>query len=173
VLAVLALVLVPQLAVSPVGHTYAGWESAGETNRRTLTALGTEVETAPETDRLVVSGLPSGVAAQRRAFPRAESVGFLRANSIESWLRLRGEGDVRVTVAETGPIPEVPRDVSLSAETTDPRTLELVVDYEFDPANETDYTDRVDETGGTDGSAAPDDRRRPASLTVVLVSPVA
>lgn len=138
VLVLVALLVVPQVAVSPLFHSYAGWETAGEINERTLTALGATVEhdlAAPGTERLVVRGLASGVGAQRQAFPRAESVGYLRENSIESWLRLTNHGDVRVRVVDAAPIPTAPRAVSL-AHTARGSVSEITIRYRFDDADD-------------------------------------
>lgn len=132
-LCLVALLVVPQVAVSPLFHSYDGWETTGEINERTLTALdgAIERESAAQTDRFVVRGLVNGVSDQRHAFPRAESVGYLRENSIESWLRLTDHGTVRVRVVDTASIPASPDDVSLSSTRRGART-EITIRYRFD-----------------------------------------
>lgn len=131
-LGLVALLVLPQMAVSPLFHPYDGWETAGEINRRTLSGLSTELDGVPEDTRIVVSGLSGGVGEQRRAFPRVESIGFLQENSIESWLRLRDSGStVRVTVVDRSPIPRTPQEITFET-TRSGEKIVIDVRYRFD-----------------------------------------
>lgn len=133
-LVIVALLVVPQMAVSPLFYEYAGWEGAGEINRQALTGIEAQLEGASTASGVVVVGLPSGVSEQRRAFPRAESVGYLRENSIESWLRLRrsdSDGPAPVAVVGTEPIPRVSDDVTFET-TRSERTIVIDVRYGAD-----------------------------------------
>lgn len=102
VVLVTTAVVLSLVAGSPLLHEYDGWERAGELSHGTLTAVASEVEdanTSPGERVVVVDGIAhTRSTSHLTAPPRARSVTFVWANSIESWLRLRHstDGDVRV-----------------------------------------------------------------------------
>lgn len=108
---VLALSLV---AGSPLLHPYDGWEKAGEVSEGILSATADRTDSSDET--LVVDGVPS--VRSTRALtdpPRARSVTYVWANSIESWLRMRHGMDPDVHVDDTTTLSGMPNGVEATA----------------------------------------------------------
>ncbi|RRJ28863.1 hypothetical protein [Halocatena pleomorpha] len=82
------LLLVPQVAVSPLFHSYDGWETTGAVNRMVFNGLATELTDRNEPTTLRVEGLPSGIAEQDESFPQVKSIVYPGAQATRSWLKL-------------------------------------------------------------------------------------
>jgi hypothetical protein len=126
------LLILPLIATSPLFHSYNGWEAAGEVNQGTLTAIEHELDDAPSAETVAVGGLPRGITAQERAFPRVKSVVYLSTDAIETWLELQyPHRDIHVVPARTGSshLPRTPAHVSIDT-TRNQGTLTLRLHYE-------------------------------------------
>lgn len=139
--ALLVLVL-PLLTTTPVVHSYDGWRMSGEVNRVTLQAVQSEVDAAGsdsgrleagreqriETVRIV--GFPTRVRAQHRQFPRVKSTAYLKAGTVEAWLRLHGRENITVAGGEGQLLEWAPTGAETSA-TLDGTTLTVRIEYEY------------------------------------------
>lgn len=121
------LVLVPQIAVSPLFHPYDGWRASGEVNRMVFNGLADELADDGSTT-LRVHGLPSGITSD--SFPGARSVVYPGAQATGSWLKLFHPNQ-ELTVHSEGRthLQRVPEAVSINT-TRDSDTLIATLHYE-------------------------------------------
>ncbi|WP_195155967.1 hypothetical protein [Halococcus agarilyticus] len=107
VVAVVSVVLVTTVAVSPVFSPDDGWEAAGELNQRSLEGVDDSLEGAPNATTVYLVDFPNRFDA-RNATPRsARSVTPLLSYSVEAWLALHGSSPqvqlIRPRTVETLP----------------------------------------------------------------------
>ncbi|WP_224447184.1 glycosyltransferase family 39 protein [Haloprofundus salilacus] len=131
-LTVIATVFVLSLAVtSPLVHNYDEWNTAGETNRLTLTTLEGELAEAPDDTTVRISGIPHNVSAASGTFPRAQSPGYVREGTVESWIQLRTSNEVTVRIDSYTQLPRRPIGASVTTERQN-GTIAVELHYSYD-----------------------------------------
>lgn len=129
------LLLVPQIAASPLFHSYDGWQESGEVNRMVFNGLADELPDQDGPTTLRVRGLPSGIAESGNSFPKVRSIVYPGAQATGSWLRLT-HPERELTVHNDGRthLHRVPERVSINT-TRNTDTLIAELHYEH---NDTD-----------------------------------
>lgn len=128
------LVLVPLVVVSPLFHSYDGWEKTGEVNRMVFNELGGELAEQNGTTTLRVHGLPNGINGPGDPFPQVKSIVYPGAQATGSWLRLSHDSELQVNSESRTYLHGMPTSVSINT-TRDSDAVIATIHYEHDDAD--------------------------------------
>ena len=151
-LAVVCVLVASLVAGSALVNPYGEWERAGEVSEDTLEAISEGVAETPANATVDVAPIPHPRSARRMSsFPHAQSVTFVWGNTIESWLRLRGQaGERDVYINDTVVLSEMPETTTATTERQDGRVnLTIHYDRRSEPSSE-------DDGEATNGTVGPD-----------------